>query len=243
MGKSGGKSASKSAGKLGAKSAKKRGARAPAAAAVQGAASVADVPAVAKVRVKKAEAKKAEAKRTQAKKTLAKKTLAKKTLAKKVSLPGKVLVKKALSRKKTLPKKALAKLASALRAPPPLAVGTSAAVLDRLWTVVEERRSADPTISHSARLLGRGTGKVAQKFGEEAVECLIEATSGTREGLIAESADVLYHLIVMWVNAGVRSDEVWHELQRREGVSGIAEKASRAKALPLELGLGTTKIP
>ncbi len=234
MGKSGGKSA----GKLGAKSAKKRGARAPAAATVQGAASVADVPAVAKVRVKKAEAKKAEAKRTQAKKTLAKKTL-----AKKVSLPGKVLVKKALSRKKTLPKKALAKLASALRAPPPLAVGTSAAVLDRLWTVVEERRSADPTISHSARLLGRGTGKVAQKFGEEAVECLIEATSGTREGLIAESADVLYHLIVMWVNAGVRSDEVWHELQRREGVSGIAEKASRAKALPLELGLGTTKIP
>lgn len=228
MGKSGGKSAGKSAGKLGAKSAKKRSARTPAAAAVQGAASVADVPAVAKVRVKKAEAKKAEAKRTQ---------------AKKVSLPGKVLVKKALSRKKTLPKKALAKLASALRAPPPLAVGTSAAVLDRLWTVVEERRSADPTISHSARLLGRGTGKVAQKFGEEAVECLIEATSGTREGLIAESADVLYHLIVMWVNAGVRSDEVWHELQRREGVSGIAEKASRAKALPLELGLGTTKIP
>lgn len=126
---------------------------------------------------------------------------------------------------------------------PPAAVGASAAVLDRLWGVVEARRDADPGVSHSARLLSRGTGKVAQKFGEEAVECLIEAVGGTREGLIAESADVLYHLIVMWVNAGVRSDEVWQELQRREGVSGIAEKASRAKALPLELGLGTTKIP
>jgi phosphoribosyl-ATP pyrophosphohydrolase len=126
---------------------------------------------------------------------------------------------------------------------PPVAVGASSAVLDRLWGVVEARRDADPGVSHSARLMSRGTAKVAQKFGEEAVECLIEAVAGTREGLIAESADVLYHLIVMWVNAGVRSDEVWQELQRREGVSGIAEKASRAKALPLELGLGTTKIP
>jgi phosphoribosyl-ATP pyrophosphohydrolase len=126
---------------------------------------------------------------------------------------------------------------------PPVAVGSSAAVLDRLWSVVQARRDADPGVSHSARLLSRGTGKVAQKFGEEAVECLIEAVGGNREGLIAESADVLYHLVVMWVNAGVRSDEVWQELQRREGVSGIAEKASRAKALPMELGLGTTKIP
>ena len=100
-----------------------------------------------------------------------------------------------------------------------------------------------PTVSHSARLLGRGTAKVAQKFGEEAVECVIEAVGGNRAGLIAESADVLYHLIVMWVNAGVRTDEVWAELARREGVSGVAEKASRARALPMELGLGTTKIP
>lgn len=235
-------------GKSGGKSAKKRGAKAPAVAVAQGAASVADVPAVGKLRVKKAETKREGPKKTGPKKTGPKKTGPKKTgpkkaEAKKAAVPGKVLVKKVLAKKKALPKKALAQLASALRAPPPLAVGTSAAVLDRLWAVVDERREADPTISHSARLLSRGTGKVAQKFGEEAVECLIEATSGTREGLIAESADVLYHLIVMWVNAGVRSDEVWHELQRREGVSGIAEKASRAKALPLELGLGTTKIP
>jgi len=127
--------------------------------------------------------------------------------------------------------------------PPPLAIGPSSAVLDRLWSVVMERRDADPNVSHSARLLSRGTGKVAQKFGEEAVECLIEATAGNRTGLIGESADVLYHLIVMWVNAGVRPDEVWAELKRREGVSGIAEKASRAQALPLRSGVGTTKIP
>ena len=102
-------------------------------------------------------------------------------------------------------------------------------VLDRLWSVVVGRRSADPAASHSARLLARGTTKVAQKFGEEAVECLIEAVAGNRDALVAESADVLYHLIVLWVSVGVTPDEVWGELKRREGISGIAEKASRKK--------------
>ncbi len=124
---------------------------------------------------------------------------------------------------------------------PPLAAGASPAVLDRLWSVVMSRRGSDPTLSHSARLLSRGTAKIAQKFGEEAVECLIEAARCNRTALVAESADVLYHLIVMWVDAGVRADEVWAELQRREGVSGIAEKAART--LPVALGLGTKKIP
>ena len=118
-----------------------------------------------------------------------------------------------------------------------------AEVLNRLWAVVLSRRGASPAVSHSARLLSRGTDKVAQKFGEEAIECLIEAVAGRRASLIAESADVLYHLIVLWVDAGVRPEEVWNELIRREGVSGIAEKASRAKLLPLALGLNTTKIP
>ena len=126
-------------------------------------------------------------------------------------------------------------------APPPAAT-TSALVLDRLWQVVMSRRNADPTTSHSARLLSRGTAKVAQKFGEEAVECLIEAVAGNRTALVGESADVLYHLVVLWVNAGLRPEEVWAELQRREGVSGIAEKASR-KAMPLRIRLGTSKIP
>ena len=91
-------------------------------------------------------------------------------------------------------------------APLPAVEGETAAVLDRLWGVVMSRREADPNTSHSARLLARGTTKVAQKFGEEAVECLIEAVAGNRPALIAESADVLYHLLVMWVNAGVRAD-------------------------------------
>lgn len=100
-------------------------------------------------------------------------------------------------------------------------------VLDRLFEVVESRRGTDPSVSHSARLLARGRRKIAQKFGEEAVECLIEAVAGNRGELVSESADVLYHLIVMWVDAGVKPAEVWAELARREGTSGVAEKASR----------------
>jgi phosphoribosyl-ATP pyrophosphohydrolase len=120
---------------------------------------------------------------------------------------------------------------------------TGAAVLDRLWDVVMSRREADPTVSHSARLLSRGPAKVAQKFGEEAVECLIEAVRGDHDAVIAESADVLYHLVVVWVSTGVAPEEVWAELMRREGVSGITEKASRAQAGLVARVAKTTKIP
>jgi phosphoribosyl-ATP pyrophosphohydrolase len=125
-----------------------------------------------------------------------------------------------------------------LIAVPVIHPGSGAAVLDRLFAVVESRRDADPAVSHSARLLSRGPAKVAQKFGEEAVECLIEAVAGNHDALVAESADVLYHLLVLWVSAGVNPDDVWAELTRREGVSGIAEKAARARPLVM-----TTKIP
>src|ERR1700735_2127972 len=77
-------------------------------------------------------------------------------------------------------------------------------VLDRLWRIIKSRRRADPDVSHSARLLARGTVRVAQKLGEEAIECLIEAMAGNRSGLIGESADVLYHLLVTWVQADIR---------------------------------------
>ena len=120
---------------------------------------------------------------------------------------------------------------------------TAASVLDRLWSVVMDRRTADPAVSHSARLLSRGTAKVAQKFGEESIECLIEAVAGNHGAVVAESADVLYHLVVLWVASGIRPDEVWGELKRREGVGGIAEKAARARDLPVAFGLGTTKVP
>ena len=133
-----------------------------------------------------------------------------------------------------------------LKAKPDPAAPT-AAVLDRLHAVVLDRRNADPALSHSARLLGRGTAKVAQKFGEEAVECLIEAVAGNPAGVVSESADVLYHLMVLWADAGVDPAAVWTELHRREGVSGIAEKAARslpkaAGATP-EVRRGTNKIP
>ena len=114
-------------------------------------------------------------------------------------------------------------------------------ILDRLYAVVESRRGADPAVSHSARLLSRGVAKVAQKFGEEAVECLIAATAADRAGVIAESADVLYHLMVLWAAADVRPEDVWAELGRREGTSGIAEKAARASRDPVALPAETTK--
>lgn len=120
--------------------------------------------------------------------------------------------------------------------------GADATVLDRLWDTVEARRLAgDVENSHSARLLARGTAKVAQKLGEEAVECVIEATQGHRQGTILESADLLYHLMVVWVDAGIRPEEVWAELRRREGISGIAEKAARPKGIVR--AAKTSKLP
>jgi phosphoribosyl-ATP pyrophosphohydrolase len=120
--------------------------------------------------------------------------------------------------------------------------GANAMVLDQLWQTVEQRRLAgDVASSHSARLMARGTAKVAQKFGEEAVECVIEATIGNRDATVLESADVLYHLMVIWVDAGIRPEEVWAELARRQGISGIAEKASRTRGIIR--AAGTTKLP
>lgn len=150
--------------------------------------------------------------------------------------------KKADSKTTAKPKaKTKARAATTHPPVPPLnPAAPNAQVLDRLWSTILARKSADPLVSHSARLLSRGINKVAQKFGEESVECLIEAISGNREALIAESADVLYHLLVMWVAAGLRPEDVWLELQRREGISGIAEKASR----PMLLSIAETrKIP
>ena len=140
------------------------------------------------------------------------------------------------------PTKTVKKLPKALARPIIAAQpGAGPEVLNRLFAVVQSRRTADPAVSHSARLLSRGTAKVAQKFGEEAVECLIEAVAGNPTALIGESADVLYHLLVMWVSTGIEPGAVWAELERREGVSGIAEKAARPK--PLVMRSGTRKIP
>jgi phosphoribosyl-ATP pyrophosphohydrolase len=97
-------------------------------------------------------------------------------------------------------------------------------------------------VSHSARLLAKGTPQVVQKLGEELIECLIEAMAGNHAGLVTESADVLYHLLVTWVNAGIQPEEVWAELTRREEVSRQSEDIP-LKRLPGDLHVGTSKIP
>lgn len=102
-------------------------------------------------------------------------------------------------------------------------------VLERLFQVIAARKGADPGTSYTAKLLSRGTGKIAQKLGEEAVEAVIAAVEGNSADLVTESADILYHLLVLWADAGIAPSDVWAELARREGVSGIDEKASRGE--------------
>jgi len=101
-------------------------------------------------------------------------------------------------------------------------------VLDRLFATIESRRGGDASASYTARLLADGRAKIARKTGEEALEVVIAALSEGEESLAAESADLLYHLLVLWAAADVKPQEVWEELARREGVSGLAEKAARS---------------
>src|SRR5690242_19830056 len=100
--------------------------------------------------------------------------------------------------------------------------------LDRLWQVIQSRRGADPQTSYTARLFSRGRAKIAQKLGEEAVEAVIEGVSNNPAALVGESADLLYHLLVLWAAAGVSPADVAAELSRREGTSGLAEKRARS---------------
>lgn len=99
--------------------------------------------------------------------------------------------------------------------------------LSRLAATISARKSADPESSWTAKLLAKGPEKCAEKFGEEAVEAIIEAVKGDRAKLTAEAADVLYHLLVMLAARDVTLADVLAELERREGVSGITEKAAR----------------
>ena len=113
-----------------------------------------------------------------------------------------------------------------------------------MWLLIESRKGADPELSHSARLLARGTPRVAQKLGEEAIECIIEALAGSRVGVIGESADLLYHVLVAWVGAGIRPEEVWFELENREKVSHLTEGDDVPfKRLLGSVQIGTKKIP
>ena len=100
-------------------------------------------------------------------------------------------------------------------------------ILDHLAATIEARKGADPDTSWTAKLLAKGPEKCAEKFGEEAIEAIIEATKGDRDRLTSEAADVLYHLLVMLAARDVSLAQVLAELERRQSQSGLAEKASR----------------
>jgi phosphoribosyl-ATP pyrophosphohydrolase len=100
-------------------------------------------------------------------------------------------------------------------------------VLDRLSATIQARKGADPATSHTAAMLAKGPAKCAEKFGEEAIEAIIEAARGDREALVREASDVVYHLLVMLAAQDLTLADVLAELERREGTSGVAEKASR----------------
>lgn len=103
----------------------------------------------------------------------------------------------------------------------------SEATLSRLEAVIASRRAGDPGSSYVAKLNARGVPKIAQKVGEEAVEAVIAAMADDRDGLVGEAADLIFHLLVLLDAKGVPLAEVLAELDRREGTSGIAEKAAR----------------
>ena len=116
--------------------------------------------------------------------------------------------------------------------------------VDRLYEAVLSAKQGDPATSRTARLLRAGRAKMAKKLAEEAVEVVIDAMHGNREAVVRESADLIYNLVVLWVSAGVRPEDVWAEMKRRERLLGIAEKLpkdfseieTRRKVVALEQG-------
>ena len=102
-----------------------------------------------------------------------------------------------------------------------------ARVIDELFAVIASRKGGDPETSYTAKLFAKGRAKISQKLGEEAVETVVAALAETPEALTGESADLLYHLLVLWAECGIDPQTVWAELARRAGTSGIAEKKSR----------------
>jgi phosphoribosyl-ATP pyrophosphohydrolase len=102
--------------------------------------------------------------------------------------------------------------------------------VQRLYQAVLARRGQDPATSRTAKLLAAGRNKLAQKLGEEAVEVAIDAARDDRAAVICESADLVYHLVVLWAEMGIAPSDVWDEMARREKAQGIAEKKPKAAA-------------
>jgi phosphoribosyl-ATP pyrophosphohydrolase len=104
--------------------------------------------------------------------------------------------------------------------------------LERLHKSVLALQKGDPHLSRTARLMRSGRAKIAKKMAEEAVEVVVDVMRGNRDAAVRESADLLYHLVVLWAEAGIRPQDVWAEMDRRERLLGLAEKPP--KELPLE---------
>ena len=100
--------------------------------------------------------------------------------------------------------------------------------LERLYLAIIAAKDLDPAISRTARLFQRGPAKMAKKLAEEAIEVVIDAVNGKTDAVIRESADLLYNLSVLWASAGVKPDDVWREMARREHLLGIAEKMPKS---------------
>ena len=110
----------------------------------------------------------------------------------------------------------------------------SSPTIDQLYEVIASRRGADPSESYTAKLYADGRTKIVRKFGEEAVEVCVAALSEGRDEVVAESGDLLYHLLVLWADQGITPNQIWTELEARFGTSGIVEKAFRTTTPTLE---------
>jgi phosphoribosyl-ATP pyrophosphohydrolase len=110
--------------------------------------------------------------------------------------------------------------------------------LERLYLAIIAAKDLDPATSRTARLFQRGPAKMAKKLAEEAIEVVIDAVNGKTDAVIRESADLLYNLSVLWASSGVRPEDVWREMERREHMLGIAEKLPKS---PLKMPKAMTK--
>jgi phosphoribosyl-ATP pyrophosphohydrolase len=115
--------------------------------------------------------------------------------------------------------------------------------LERLYLAVIAAKDLDPAVSRTARLFERGPAKMAKKLAEEAIEVVIDAVNRNPEAVVRESADLLYNLTVLWASAGVRPEDVWREMERREDLLGIAEKMPKSAVKMAKLSMPEVSIP
>ena len=102
-------------------------------------------------------------------------------------------------------------------------------ILNQIFETIESRKGADPDSSYVASLFEKGREKIAEKVGEESIETIIEAIKDDKEKLASESADLLFHLMILWSDAGLKPNDIFDILSARNGISGHDEKASREK--------------